>query len=324
MNVQTQPAESRSLVAEMATKYALEPKMFMNTLRATIVPKEISNEELAAFLHIANKYDLNPFLREIYAFPKKGGGIQTIVSVDGWCNLINSHPQFDGAEFTEHHDKGGKVTGMTCRIWRKDRERAIAITEYLSECSRGTDVWKQWPLRMLRHRALIQCARYAFGFAGLLDPDESDHQPMRDVTPRDGRDLGPPLPEEAAKEHVEKPASSQSTHPEPETEKGAPAAGGTPDTPAGERGAPTPTEDAVTSSLYENESAGELFENAVALATQRGWDAHKAGAVRKAMPGEYRDQKRAEEADAWLLGWDRFAEANKGAGGTGGERGARC
>jgi phage recombination protein Bet len=303
MNVQTQSVESRSLVAEMAMKYALEPKMFMNTLRATIVPREISNEELAAFLHIANKYDLNPFLREIYAFPKKGGGIQTIVSVDGWCNLINSHPQFDGAEFTEHHDKGGKITGMTCKIWRKDRERAIAITEYLSECSRGTDVWKQWPLRMLRHRALIQCARYAFGFAGLLDPDESDHQPMRDVTPHDGRDLGPPLPGEASKEHVEEPASSQSTNPEPETEKGAPAAGEIPDNPAGERGAPT--SDVVSA------GDGDMFDNALALATQRGWDAHKAGQARKAMPGEYRDQKRGEEADAWLLGWDRYGESQK-------------
>ena len=27
---------------------------------------------------------------------------------------------------------------------------------------------------MLRHKALIQCARYAFGFAGLIDPDEAE------------------------------------------------------------------------------------------------------------------------------------------------------
>ncbi len=37
---------------------------------------------------------------------------------------------------------------------------------------------------MLRHRALIQCARLAFGFAGIMDPDEyQTWQETVDVTP---------------------------------------------------------------------------------------------------------------------------------------------
>jgi hypothetical protein len=40
---------------------------------------------------------------------------------------------------------------------------------------------------MLRHKALIQCARYAFGFGGIVDPDEAER--MVDVTPRDNSDL---------------------------------------------------------------------------------------------------------------------------------------
>jgi hypothetical protein len=27
---------------------------------------------------------------------------------------------------------------------------------------------------MLRHKAFVQAARYAFGFAGIVDPDEAD------------------------------------------------------------------------------------------------------------------------------------------------------
>jgi phage recombination protein Bet len=329
MNAQAQPVaqatvtplESRSLVVDMARQYGIEPRAFTNTLRATVVPKETSNEELAAFLMIASKYSLNPFLREIFAFPKKGGGIQTIVSIDGWSNLINSHPQFNGAEFAEHTDKSGKVIGITCKIWRKDRERPIAITEYLAECKRNTDVWNQWPMRMLRHRSFIQCGRYAFGFAGLLEPDEVDYQHMRDVTPREGRDAGPPLPDETVKE--EESASPQRTsNPGAEAGTGAPAVGGSsPDTAANERGAPTDAaereriagiEALAASAARQEQEGSDLFENALALATQRGWDAHKAGQSRKAMPGEYRDQKRAEEADAWLLGWDRYGESVKG------------
>src|SRR5215469_3894843 len=173
-----------SLIEAMATEYGVEPAKFLSTLRATILPKEVTNDEAAVFLITAHKYHLNPFLKEIYCFPKKGGGLQTVVGIDGWANLINQHPQFDGADFKEHHDKNGKVIGMTCRIHRKDRSQPIAVTEYLAECMRQTDVWKQWPLRMLRHRAFIQCGRYAFGFAGLLDPEEADYsgyKHMRDV-----------------------------------------------------------------------------------------------------------------------------------------------
>lgn len=179
----------------MAARYNMEPKRFADTLSATVFPKEGSNEEFLAFLVVAHEYNLNPLLKEIYAFPKRGGGIQPIVSIDGWCNLINSHPMLNGIEFDDHMDNDRKVGAITARIWRKDRDKPIVVTEYLVECVRSTDPWKQYPRRMLRHKALIQCARYAFGFAGIVDPDEAermgvDVSPMRTVS----RDDGPPAP----------------------------------------------------------------------------------------------------------------------------------
>jgi len=44
----------------------------------------------------------------------------------------------------------------------------------MSECRRDTPTWKRWPARMLRHKAAIQAARYAFGFAGIMEPDEAE------------------------------------------------------------------------------------------------------------------------------------------------------
>ena len=203
MNAQTQvsavtEAPRRSLLVEMATRYGMEPKAFADTLRATVVPRQTSNEEFAAFLMVAKEYNLNPLTKEIYAFPKKGGGIQPIVSIDGWCNLINSHPKLNGIEFDDHIENDGKVGAITARIWRKDRDKPIVVTEYLAECARPTEPWGQYPRRMLRHKALIQCARYAFGFAGIVDPDEAermgaDVSAMRTVA-QNGRDAGPPLP----------------------------------------------------------------------------------------------------------------------------------
>lgn len=194
-------APRRSLLVEMATRYGMEPKAFADTIRATVVPQGTSNEEFAAFLMVAKEYELNPLLKEIYAFPKRGGGIQPIVSVDGWCNLVNSHPKLDGIEFDDHLKDDGKLTAITCRIWRKDREKPIVVTEYMVECVRGTDTWKQYPRRMLRHKALIQCARYAFGFAGIVDPDEAERMGTDVSHMRPARDDGPPAPPARAIEH---------------------------------------------------------------------------------------------------------------------------
>lgn len=166
-----------SMIATMAGRYGIEPEKFAATVKSTCLPANASNEEFAAFLMVAKEYDLNPILKEIYAFPKKGGGLQPIVSIDGWMNLINSHPNMDGIEFDDNLDKTGKLSSITCRIFRKDRSRSISVTEYMSECHRPTEPWQKWPARMLRHKAAIQAARYAFGFAGIIDPDEAERSP---------------------------------------------------------------------------------------------------------------------------------------------------
>ena len=167
------PSAPRSVLHSMADRYGMEPQAFEATLRGTVVPQGCTKEQFAAFLLVAREYKLNPVTKEIYAFPAKGGGIQPIVSIDGWMNLINSHPQMDGLEFDDHFDDG-RLQAITARIWRKDRAHAVIVTEYMNECRRDTPTWKQWPARMLRHKAAIQAARYAFGFAGIADPDEHD------------------------------------------------------------------------------------------------------------------------------------------------------
>jgi transposase len=77
-------------------------------------------------------------------------------------------------EFRDALDANGKLVSVTCRMFRKSRSHPTEVTEYMAECLRATDVWKNWPARMLRHKATIQAARYAFGFAGIYEPDEAE------------------------------------------------------------------------------------------------------------------------------------------------------
>jgi len=166
----------------MAAKINVDPAKLHQTLKATVF-KNATDEELLALVVVANTYGLNPLLKELYAFPAKGGGIVPVVSIDGWVSMVNGHPQMDGMQFEEHSSDDGKLESITCRLWRKDRNRPIEVTEHLSECKRGTDPWKM-EHRMLRHKALMQCARYAFGFSGVTDEDEASDTPgLRDVTP---------------------------------------------------------------------------------------------------------------------------------------------
>jgi len=168
----------KSVVLSMADRYGMDSRNFERTVRAICLPpdkktgREATNEEFAAFLLVARQYSLNPLLKEIYGFMSQGGGIVPIVSIDGWMNLINSHPQMDGMVFSEVMD-GVKLVSTTCTIYRKDRAKPTVVTEYYEECRRDTVPWKM-KHRMLRHKSAIQCARYAFGFAGIYDEDEGE------------------------------------------------------------------------------------------------------------------------------------------------------
>jgi len=139
------------------------------TLKATAFKGNVTDAQMTALLIVANQYGLNPWTKEIYAFPDKNNGIVPVVGVDGWSRIINSHPQFDGLDFEQDNES------CTCIIWRKDRAHPIKITEWLSECRRAnTGPWQSHPRRMLRHKAMIQCARLAFGYVGIYDQDEAE------------------------------------------------------------------------------------------------------------------------------------------------------
>lgn len=195
------PTAKPSVIVSLATRYGIDPKKLEDTLRKTVMPNPHTDEEFAACCIVANEHKLNPLTKEIYFMRTKGGAIQPIVGVDGWIKKCNEHPAFDGIDFVDNLDNGNLVS-ITARIYRKDRRNPIVVTEYLAECRRQTDAWKM-AARMLRHRALIQCARVAFGFAGIMDPDEFDQwqesyrgERARDITPAKQRPVALELPEE--------------------------------------------------------------------------------------------------------------------------------
>jgi phage recombination protein Bet len=181
----------------------------LEVLKATAFKGPATDDQMTALLIVANQYGLNPWTKEIYAFADSRTGIVPVVGVDGWSRIINEQPAFDGVEFVQDDQQ------CTCIMYRKDRAHPTKITEYMSECKRDNVApWKSHPRRMLRHKALIQCARVAFGFGGIYDQDEAERiveSPNGSIEGQSRRVTeAPELPtmspelEQAAKAHAEK------------------------------------------------------------------------------------------------------------------------
>ena len=201
----------KAITVTVAERYGMEADAFEVALRNTVF-LEGSRAEYAAFLVVCNEYRLNPLTREIYAFKnKQTGKIVPVVSIDGWVTLCNSHPAFDGMTFEDHHDEKNRLEAITCSIYRKDRSRPTVVTEYLSECIRDTAPWKMQH-RMLRHKSMIQCARYAFGFSGIYDEDEAERMEVTVV--KDG--ASPSLTDAPGFEPRRRPRKAAEPGPSPE------------------------------------------------------------------------------------------------------------
>ena len=171
--------QRQSPLVMLGNRFNIEPTKLMEVLRGTVIKpdrsgKAATNEEVAAFCIVANQYGLNPFTREIHAFSSGDKGIVPIVGIDGWTHIVNAQDAFDGCEFEEiNAEDGGKAISCTCKMYKKNMTRPVSVTEYYAECYRNTGPWNQMPHRMLRHKAYMQAARYAFGLSGIYDEDEA-------------------------------------------------------------------------------------------------------------------------------------------------------
>lgn len=194
-------AQRQSLIVRIAQRFGVDPNKLYDTLKTTCFRQRDgsapSNEQMMSLLIVADQYGLNPFTKEIVAFSGMAGQIVPVVSVDGWCRIINSHPHMDGVEFNYSETTVTPKGGQSCPEWveaiiyRKDRNRPTRVREYLDEvyqpARKYPGPWQTHTKRMMRHKTLIQAGRVAFGFSGIFDADEADRiltQPLNTVTPQ--------------------------------------------------------------------------------------------------------------------------------------------
>ena len=175
-----------SVTARMAQKYGVEPAKLYETLAKVAFRVHEKNgpdraptpEEMMGLLVVAETYGLNPFIRQIFAFRSKAGTVVPVVSIDGWLSILNRQPDYDGLSvaFSDKMIKMGSrelPESCTVTINRKSMSKPIVVSEYMAECYGASEIWAKWPHRMLRHKAIIQAVRIAFGIGGIYDEEEA-------------------------------------------------------------------------------------------------------------------------------------------------------
>lgn len=199
-------------INQLAERFDLpQSEELYQVLKQTAFKGEVTDAQLSALLIVSKQYGLNPWTKEIYAFPDKKNGIIPVVSVDGWARIINSHPAFDGMDFNFSDEmvlmdgaNSAAPAWTECVIHRKDRAHPTVIREYLDEVYKApfkpkdggytiAGPWQTHPKRFSRHKAMIQCSRMAFGFGGIYDDDEAARiveatgpAPMKSINPETG------------------------------------------------------------------------------------------------------------------------------------------
>jgi len=208
---QQEQGKSKNIVAIMAAKQNLSELQVWNTLKNTcfkVKDREATNEELLALMVVANRYGLDPFLNQIYAFPSKKGGIIPVVGIDGFIALALAHPDYDGFELTYSEDivevdKDAKPCPewIEAKVFKRGQTYPVTVREYVDECyqskqSKGgyNSPWQTHTKRMLRHKTLIQAFRVAFGFTGLFDEDEALRIKNQEAVEAEMVDLKEPQP----------------------------------------------------------------------------------------------------------------------------------
>jgi len=203
-----------SILVSLSERWGIETGQLIPITKATIFKEQagkVSDHELMAFLMVCDRYNLSPFMRQIHAFYDRRGVVVPIVGVDGWVDLINRERRYRGVQFKVHEDeKTGKLIAYTCYLHVEGLVIPVDVTERLTECYRNTDPWNKMPHRMLRHKSLIQAARYAFGYTGIYDEDEG-----RDIVAGTIDPIVTPLSLQEAQEEITRVADSQQAPPPP-------------------------------------------------------------------------------------------------------------
>jgi phage recombination protein Bet len=157
----------------------------IDTIRQTVA-KDANDAQLEMFLTLAERYQLDPFLKEIW-FSKEIG---IITGRDGYLKVAQRDPNYDGIVSAavcegdvfklnpvvpeinhEFGSKRGVVIGAYAVAFHKKRRPAVAYASF-AEYQKPTNIWQKYRSAMICKVAEALALKRQFGISGLVTEEE--------------------------------------------------------------------------------------------------------------------------------------------------------
>lgn len=140
-------------------------------IKAKVAPNA-TQTEFELLMYMANKYQLDPLIKQIWLVKFGDSPAQIYAGRDGYLEIAHRSGQFDGMETKVQYDKDGKIASATCEVWRKDMTHSIKSEVLFKEYSTGKSLWTSKPAVMLGKVAESVALRKAFSVSGMYSPEE--------------------------------------------------------------------------------------------------------------------------------------------------------
>jgi len=135
------------------------------------VAQGATDSEFKLLLYTANKYQLDPLVKQIWCVKyDKSKPASIYTGRDGFLSIAHRSGQFDGME------SGTKMVESRlfgwAKVWRKDMTRPFSVEVDEREYKSTNPLWRDKPRTMIQKVAESQALRRAFDISGLYSPDE--------------------------------------------------------------------------------------------------------------------------------------------------------
>ncbi|MDW7998451.1 MAG: RecT family recombinase, partial [Thermodesulfovibrio sp.] len=161
------------------------------------IAKDATDDELKLFLYTAQKYNLDPFLKEIIFVKRRteryGEIVNFITTRDGYLKIAMQDPNFQGLQsgvvregdtfevipteakvLHKFGEKRGKIICAYAIALHKNRMPVIFIADFEEyyNANQNSPVWKQYPSVMIQKVAEVGALRRQFNISGLVVKEE--------------------------------------------------------------------------------------------------------------------------------------------------------
>jgi len=184
---------------EMQTYTAPPPGAWLNddqkkVIRRQFFPPNATNEDMIYCMQVAESFNLNPILKQIYFIPRRSKingqwheKIEPMAGRDSFLTLAHRSGKFGGISTILEVRSTPKIINNVwieetdlvaiCTVFRTDSEKPfvveVAYEEYVQRGQKGiTKFWKEKPKTMLKKVAESQALRKAFDITGLYSKEE--------------------------------------------------------------------------------------------------------------------------------------------------------